>query len=270
MKLISEKALQHWLDHFYGYGSWQAKIWFVGYEESGGDLPEELAEKLNWFLNSHQDENRSHLCDLRALYKQVNFRVEGPRAEKFATLYDYRFGAETQTLHGTWKNLIAFAHGHRGLDLPDLLAYQKNTFLSPQSNEALLHLYPLPAHNHAWYYSWLDLSSSFNFLKSRSQYEQHVYSQRIRSLLTNIQIHKPELVLMYGMENINMLKQSVLEHFPQARFTSVKGIKLKVPQHHLASIDDTQLVLTTQVPSLRHNRPDTGFDWFALGKDIHH
>src|SRR6187549_330053 len=102
MTLISEKSLQHWLDHFWGFGSWQAKIWFVGYEESGGDLPEELAEKLNWFFNLHDGGNTSSLCDLRALYKHVAFRANGSRSEKFSTLHDYRFGAETRTLHGTW------------------------------------------------------------------------------------------------------------------------------------------------------------------------
>ena len=64
------------------------------------------------------------------------------------------------------------------------------------------------------------------------------------------------------------LKLSVLEQFPKARFTTVKGIKLKVPQHHRADLEGTQLVLTTQVPSLRHNRPETGFDWSGLAKDI--
>ena len=34
--LIEENALKYWIDNFYGYGSWQAKFWFIGYEESGG------------------------------------------------------------------------------------------------------------------------------------------------------------------------------------------------------------------------------------------
>jgi len=47
--LIEEKALNHWIDNFYGYGSWQARFWFIGHEESGGDVPEEVAEKFNSF-----------------------------------------------------------------------------------------------------------------------------------------------------------------------------------------------------------------------------
>ena len=38
--LIEGQALEYWIDNFYGYGSWHAKLWFVAYEESGGDLPD--------------------------------------------------------------------------------------------------------------------------------------------------------------------------------------------------------------------------------------
>jgi hypothetical protein len=43
--LIEDKVLKYWIDNFYGYGSWHARFWFVGYEESGGDIPEEVADK---------------------------------------------------------------------------------------------------------------------------------------------------------------------------------------------------------------------------------
>jgi hypothetical protein len=132
----------------------------------------------------------------------------------------------------------------------------------------LIQFYPLPAHNHAWYYSWLDLSPKFKFLKSRSQYEQHVYPKRIKNILTKIKTYAPEVVVMYGMENINTLKESVQEFFPGTRFKMVKGEKLVVPQHHITNVDQTKLLLTTQIPSLRHRRIETGFDWEEFGKRI--
>src|ERR1043166_9547518 len=103
--LIEEKALKSWIDNFYGYGSWQARFWFIGYEESGGDVPEEVAEKLNYFYKVDTN-SASTLCDIRELYRHVAFRVDGPRAEKFATFHDHRFGHQA-TLHGAWKNIIA-------------------------------------------------------------------------------------------------------------------------------------------------------------------
>ena len=160
--LIEDKVLKYWIDNFYGYGSWHARFWFVGYEESGGDIPEEVADKLNYFYNL-QMSNTPALCDIREMSRYVTFRVEGPRAEKFANLYDYRFGGHA-TLHGLWKNLIAFVHGYKNEELPDQINYQKSSFALPSApNEALIPLYPLPTHDHAWYYAWLDLPQ-FPFL----------------------------------------------------------------------------------------------------------
>lgn len=261
--LIEEKALNYWMDHFYGYGSWSSKFWFVGHEENGGDLPEETSEKLNYF--SSLKTNEPTLCDIRELYRHVAFRIDGPRAEKFANFHDHRFGARA-TLHGSWKNIIAFKHGYQNKKLPDLLKYQQTKFASVTSpEEALIQLYPLPAHNHAWYYAWLDLPK-LPFLKSRAQYQEHVYPSRMHNILQNISTHKPEVVLMYGMDNINMLKQSVQEFFSEAKFKMVKAIKHQIPQHHRADFNKTTLLITTQIPALRHNRVETGFDWYEFGK----
>ena len=265
--LIHEKPLQHWIDNFYGYGSWEAPLWFIGYEDSGGDLPEEVAEKLNYFYNAHQTA-QPVLCDIRELYRHAMIRMEGPRADKYKTLHDYRF-ADNATLHGIWKNLIGFVHGYQNEKLPDLLAYQKNIFASPAAQrEAWIQFYPLPSpHNHAWYYSWLNMPQ-FSFLKSRTQYQQHLYADRIRTILENISMYKPKVVLMYDMNDINTLKDSVQQFFPEAKFKSVKGIKLHIPQYHRADFNGTTLLITTQTPALHHNRAETGFDWHEFGKTL--
>ena len=266
--VIKEKPLQHWIDHFFGYGSWQSPCWFIAWEESGGDLPEEVAEKLNYFYKAHPSSTSSTLCDIRELYRHAAARMDGPRATRFTTLYDYRFGHDA-ILHGIWKNLIAFAHGYRGEELPDLLAYQKDSFASMTAQrEAVIQLYPLPSpHNHAWYYSWLDMVQ-FPFLKSRALYEEQLYESRVHSLLYNISVYKPTVVLMYDMENINALKKSVQAFFSGVNFTMVKGSTLQFPQHHRADFHGTTLLITTQTPALRHNRIETGFDWQDFGRRV--
>jgi hypothetical protein len=264
--IIQEKPLKHWVDNFYGYGSWKAKFWFIAHEESGGDLPEEEAEKFNHFYNVNPSGNNS-LCDIRDLYRQVAARLAGPRAGLFTNFYDYRFGPNA-VQHGLWKNLIAFAHGYKTKELPDLLEYQRTAFLSPSAhNEALIPLYPLPTHNHAWYYSWLDLPQ-FPFLKSRSAFQEYVYLRRTQDILRNINTYRPEVVLLYGMDNINTLKESVQEFIPAVKFKMVKAIKQKIPQHHRADFNGTTLLITTQIPALRHNRIETGFDWQEFGKIV--
>jgi hypothetical protein len=263
---IGEKSLKHWIEHFYGFGSWKAPIWFVGYEESGGDLKEEVAEKLNYFFNAHPEATAT-LCDIRNLYHHVAFRSEGPRAQLFTNFYDYRFGNHA-VLHGLWKNLISFVHGYQQAELPELLSYQRTSFVSAADpHEALLYLYPLPAHNHAWYYGWLDMPQ-FPFLKRRILYQEHVYQDRIKVILENIRTFKPEVVLMYGMDNINTLKESVQTFFPAAKFKLIKAIKHQIPQHHQTRIDGTLLLITTQIPALKHNRIESGFDWISFGKIV--
>ncbi len=267
--LIEEKSLRHWINHFYGYGSWHAPVWFVAYEENGGDLPEEVAEKFKYFQDVQQSETEATLCDIRQLYKRVGFRAEGRKAEVFSNLHEYRFGRDA-TLHGFWKNLIAFAHGYRKEETGDVLSYQQDIFASPSSaREALIRLYPLPSpHNHAWYYSWLDLSPQFGFLKSRALYEEHLYETRVTALLENIHIYQPKVVLMYGMNNINKLKKSVQEFFPDTKFKIVKAVPQQIPQYHRADVRDTTLIITTQIPGLRHNRVESGFDWQLFGKTL--
>jgi len=262
--LIKEQTLEHWIREFYGFGSFNAPVWFIGYEESGGDLPEDVAERLDYFYNLNS-KNRQPLCDLRDLYKNVVFRSEGQRTKLFKTMYDYRFG-ESAVLHGLWKNLIAFTHGYLGLKLPDLLTYQKESFA--RTNEALIQLYPLPSpHNHAWYYSWLDLPQK-SFLTTRKTYEQHLYPQRIQTILEKIKEHKPKVVMMFGMNNINNLKRSIQLFFGDVEFNMVKGIKLQTPQYHRTDVPNTTFIITTQMPALKHNRIETGFDWERLGREV--
>jgi hypothetical protein len=266
--LIDQKHIAHWIRNFYGYGSWEAKFWFVGYDEPGGDLPEEVAEKLKYFFETHPEGRANSLCDIREVYKQVVYRDDGPKADVFTTQHEYRFGPKA-IQSGIWKNLIAFVHGFNKTKQPDPLGYQKRSIALPKSkSEALIPLYPLPApHNHSWYYSWIE-APEFPFLKSRNQYEAHVYQDRITTLLGKIGEYRPEVVLMYGMNNINSLKQSIQEFFPDVSFKSVKATKLEIPQHHRANIGNTKLIVTTQIPALRHNRVETGFDWDIFGKMI--
>lgn len=263
--IINKDAFTHWMTNFYGYGSWKAPIWFIGPEEPGGDLPEDVAERVNYFQSQQSPEE---LADIRQLYSKVTFRAEGPRGERYSNHFDYRFG-ESGVLHGAWKNLIAFTHAFNSESQPDLFEYQRSDFLSPLlKRETLLSLYPLPTpHNHAWYYAWLDMPD-LPFLKSRDAYREHLYGGRITRLLQNIVAYSPNVVLMYGMDNVNALKQSVLQSFPDAKFTMEKGTARIIPAHHRTKVKGTTLIITTHVPALRHNRIETGFDWEQFGKKI--
>lgn len=106
------------------------------------------------------------------------------------------------------------------------------------------------------------------YLRSRQEYQDHVYQSRIETILEMVKARKPELVLMYGMSNINSLKASILASFPNTQFALSKATKLKLPQYHFANLGDTKLVVTTQIPTLRHHRVETGYDWELFGKRL--
>ena len=264
--LIQEEKLKYWIENFYGYGSWSAPIWFIAFEEGGGDTPEDVADRINYFQHNHAVAEPS-LCDIREMYKSIRLQIDGPKANLFRDRYDYRFG-ENAIQHGLWKNLIAFAHGFSGESVPDLLSYQQEHFALPTSKEALINLYPLPSpHNHAWYYSWLDLPE-LSFIKSREVYQQTIFKKRIETILTNINHYKPRIVVMYGMQNINLLKEAIVGRFTNATFRLVKAQPRVVPQHHITSINNCSLVITSQVPALKHGRIETGFDWNFFGEKM--
>ena len=71
---------------------------------------------------------------------------------------------------------------------------------------------------------------------------------------------------MYAMDNINLLKKSVEELFHTAHFKMGRAVKRQIPQHHRIDLDGTILLITTQVPALKHNRVETGFDWYEFGR----
>jgi len=263
---INEDSLKNWIDNFYGHGSWKAKIWFVSYEEPGADVPEDLVERLSFFDRHQRSLSNDALSNLREFYRSVTYRNDGPRAALFSNHFDYRFGPASIP-HGIWKNLIAFAEGYRDQPVLDVLTYQREQFVADSNAaEALIPLYPLPSpHNHAWYYSWID-APGLAFLKTRTGYEAHMYEKRMRTILEQMKKHRPDIVLMYEMSNINALKDSVKAFFPAASFQLVKATKNVIPQHHRANLDGTTLLITTQVPALRHNRKETGFDWQAVGR----
>ncbi len=265
--LIDEKKLLQWIDNFYGYGTWYARFWFIGHEEGGGEVPEEVADKINYFKQSHHNA-KGDLADIRELYQHVVFRWEGPKAGTYKNMHEYRF-EKNAAQHNVWKNLVSFRHGFENKPLPEMMTYQQKNFASAaKANEALIQLYPLPGpHNHGWYYAWLEMPN-LPWLKSRALYEDYLYPTRIRTILSKIAAHKPEVVLMYGMDNINTLKGSIQEFFEGVKFKMVKAVKQQIPQHHRADIGGTTLLITTQIPALRHGRVETGFDWEKFGKSV--
>ena len=51
-------------------------------------------------------------------------------------------------------------------------------------------------------------------------------------------------------------------------FALNKALPQQIPQHHRADFNGTTLIITTQIPALRHGRVETGFDWEVFGRRL--
>src|SRR5690606_38906747 len=94
------------------------------------------------------------------------------------------------------------------------------------------------------------------------------YEERMASLLRNISTYKPQLVLMYGMENITSLKSVVQAHYPKTKFSMAKAVKQRIPQHHRADLDGTTLSSPPRSPryaTTALRRASTGM---SSGRDV--
>jgi hypothetical protein len=136
--LIEETALKHWIDNFYGYGSWHARFWFVSYEEGGGDVPEEVADKLNYFRNAHPQAERV-LCDIRELYKHV-FPSTGSGALRRAQGPTGSPSSQTSTNTVSIKMRHCMASGKISSRLYTATVMRNFQTCSPTSNTLFRHL----------------------------------------------------------------------------------------------------------------------------------
>lgn len=45
--MLDRAHLQDFMNRFYGYGSWDVELWFIGMEERGGNSMDEVERRLN-------------------------------------------------------------------------------------------------------------------------------------------------------------------------------------------------------------------------------
>ena len=69
-EIFDDKLLGAYADHFYGYGAYSGKYWFLGMEEGGGGAFSEVQSKLTTW-NQH---GRQELEDLYSFHHDVGIR----------------------------------------------------------------------------------------------------------------------------------------------------------------------------------------------------
>ncbi len=177
--MLSSQLLTEYQDKFFGFGNWQAKIWFIGIEEAGGRKELDVQQRLAaWHQSGKLD-----LADAPSFYPQSgNDLWHGPEAK----------------LQETWKQLIRLLLVARGRIDSDqaILDYQRSNWGRADGRECLVELLPLPSPSStAWnYHRWSDLP----WLETRLDYQNYMVLNRAHFLQQKIDLHKPPVVVFYA------------------------------------------------------------------------
>ena len=177
--MLPDALLTEYASKFFGFGTWDAKIWFIGIEEAGGSREQDILARLAaWKQNRKPD-----LADAPAFYPASGQNDwHGDNAKPQAT----------------WKQLIRIllvARGRRDTD-DGILEYQRFQFGSVAGRECLAELLPLPSPgSSAWNYrQW----SNVPWLQSRCLYQNHLVLQRALGLQQKLEAHHPKVVIFYS------------------------------------------------------------------------
>ena len=179
MSLLDDERLEAFATHFYGYGNYTGKYWFVGMEEGGGDSFQEIEKRL-------------------AIWSQRGgCELEDVAEYHIALGITYPF-APTAKLQPTWSKLIRVllsAEGYSALK-EDVRAYQRH-YLGRKSGEScLLELLPLPSPSTSdWLYAQY---SQLKYLTDRETYRHYFMPKRIRHIKERIRQYKPKAVIFYS------------------------------------------------------------------------
>lgn len=222
MRFNSDKIC-NWANGFYGYGQYEAPVWYIGLEEAGGEYPSEVKQKFKYYATLIP--NRQ-LCDIRDLHNNV----ENTKTSR--TFYNVLFGKHAK-IQGTWRNLIKFSFGFFQLSTncpkdAAILDYQKKCLASiantntDTGNEALIELFPLPnPYSRIWAYNWAEYAPLVNqkykkllqcIRASRKHYQNFLFKGRLRNIQKKIKKYKPKVVLFYGI-NDTIHKKAIINTF---------------------------------------------------------
>lgn len=179
MSMLNDQLLAAFMIGFYGFGKYEARYWFIGMEEGGGNTFEAIARQLD-IWDKHE---RKELLDVAEYAREMNIT---------------RWYGDRPKLQPTWKHLIRIVLTAEGqpVDTLTMRQYQKNSFGTKNGDTCLLELLPLPAPNIAsWLYGEI---SSLPYLKSRKTYREYIVGSRIVHLQNKVTQYHPRAVVLYG------------------------------------------------------------------------
>jgi hypothetical protein len=178
--VIDPALLDAFLHGFYGYGSWTAKLWFIGMEEGGGTSMKEIAKRLTIW----DRRGRAELEELRDYHQALGVTAHfGP-------------AARIQATWGKLARIALAAEGHDAVDKESVRDFQRHRLGRHGESTALIELLPLPSPSTShWLYADLGIPS----LATREAYRDSLAPAREQALSQKIAAYHPDAVVFYGM-----------------------------------------------------------------------
>lgn len=229
--MLDADRLRAFMRTFYGYGNWNAPLWFVGMEEGGGADLKEIAVRLaSW--------DGSELMDIREFHRG---------------LQGIDWFAERPRLQSTWSKLIRIALCAEQAPCSGEAArkYQRDDLAKGTGRTALIELLPLPSRSLGdWIYAELNLPE----LADRDQYSEHLKDRRIRTIRARIDEYRPAAVVFYGLACRSDWQKIADAEF---EFTATS-------RHGVAQTGSTRFILTRHPVA----RGTTNDEFCAIGSEL--
>jgi hypothetical protein len=178
---LNNEILEKFMNGFFGYGNWNADIWFVGMEEGGGNSIDEIRNRMN----SWDKRGRRNLEDVYEYHKDIKTGM--------------KFFREKPALQNTWNKLIRIFLSIKEApsDTEDVRNYQSSEWGRLSGETCLIELFPLPSPSASkWFYRDY---STLSFLINRTIYKHHLYRDRSEAIRFKIKEHQPSKVIFYGL-----------------------------------------------------------------------
>ena len=204
--LDDQQLLSDYCRKFYGYGTWDSKIWLIGMEEGGAGSATEPAIK-----------KRLELWKRRGA-KDLENAPEFYGALEYATEW---FGKRPK-LQSTWRQLIRVLFYSNAIEATrdSIRFYQAQKWGRPECEAAIFEMFALPAGNsQVWPYpSFTDAP----FLRSRDSYVGSFLNCRADCLRKKIEFYQPRSLICYGTTYKEYFERIICQHFRQTSESDIK------------------------------------------------
>ncbi len=178
--MLNENDLDCFADQFMGYGNPNAKVWFIGMEEGGGNSLQDIQNRLiAWKVSgskAFEDVAKFH----EAIGLPDLFKFPGTKAQR------------------TWSKLIEvyLFKNEMPVETSNIRQYQAHKWGREGGETCLMELLPLPCPNlNTWHYTSFSRDPKFS---TRTEYRKAFLNQRIFKIGNLIREFKPENVVFYG------------------------------------------------------------------------